>query len=145
MSSVFTLRFPSVAPVDEIQMKPRLMMATLISWSEAKSSLSDASCMRTFKYRSEPGGLRNPQTSVQLFGIDPGLKNGAGPGGEGKAQSVKASSIVLMLSFAAVPPRSTIEVTCNQVNFLRDHDELLGDAFLLGGDVADMYKESTVK
>ena len=41
-------------------------------------------------------------------------------------------------------PRSTIEITCNQVNFLRNHDgmksenELLGDACLLGVDVADM-------
>ena len=46
--------------------------------------------------------------------------------------------------FAAVPPCGTIEVTCNQVNFLRNHDgtnsenELLGNAFLLGVDVADM-------
>ena len=45
---------------------------------------------------------------------------------------------------AAASPRSTIEVTCNQVNVLRNHDgtnsenELLGDAFLLRVDVADM-------
>ena len=41
--------------------------------------------------------LRNPQTSAQLFGIDPGPHSGVGPGGVGEAQSVKASSIVLML------------------------------------------------
>ena len=46
--------------------------------------------------------------------------------------------------FAATPPGSTIEITCNQVSFLRNHNgtksenELLGDAFLLGVDVADM-------
>ena len=45
---------------------------------------------------------------------------------------------------AATSPRSTIEITSNQVNFLRNHDgtksenELLGDAFLLCVDVADM-------
>ena len=45
---------------------------------------------------------------------------------------------------AATTPRCSIEITCNQVNFLRNHkgtkslDELLGDAFLLGVDVADM-------
>ena len=45
---------------------------------------------------------------------------------------------------AAASPRSTIEITCNQVNLLRNHDgtnsedEVLGDAFLLGVDVADM-------
>ena len=49
--------------------------------------------------------------------------------------------------FAAVPPCSTIEVTCNQVNFLRNHDgtesedELLGNAFLVGIDVADMKRQ----
>ena len=49
--------------------------------------------------------------------------------------------------FAAVPPCSTIEVTCNQVNFLRNQfgtrskDELLGDAFLSGVNVADMKRE----
>ena len=46
--------------------------------------------------------------------------------------------------FAAIPLCSTIEVTCNQVNFLRNHDgkksedELLGNAFLFGVNVADM-------
>ena len=43
--------------------------------------------------------------------------------------------------FAAIPPCSTSEITCNQVNFLRNHNgtnELLGDAFLLGVDVANM-------
>ena len=45
---------------------------------------------------------------------------------------------------AATSPRRSIEITCNQVNFLRNHngtkslDELLGDTFLLGVDVADM-------
>ena len=45
--------------------------------------------------------------------------------------------------FAAVLPCSTIEVTCNQVNFLRNHndDELLGNAFLFGVSVADMKRE----
>ena len=59
VSTVFTLRFPSVAPVDEIQMEPCLMIATLISWSQAKSSSWD-------------GEWLNPQTSTQLFGIDLG-------------------------------------------------------------------------
>ena len=52
---------------------------------------------RTFQYRSDSGGLRNSQTSAQLFGIDPGHHNGVGTGGVGKAQSAKASSMVLML------------------------------------------------
>ena len=49
--------------------------------------------------------------------------------------------------FAAVPPCGSFEVTCNQVNFLRNHNgtksdkELLGDVFLLCVDVADMYRE----
>ena len=51
--------------------------------------------VRTFQYRSEPGVLRNPQTSAQLFGIEPGHHSGVGPGGVGNAESAKASSIVL--------------------------------------------------
>ena len=70
----------------------------------------NAGRMRTFQYRSESGGLRNPQTSAQLFEIDPGPHNGVGPGGVGNAQSAKASSIVLMLSLLlhrhAVPLKS---------------------------------------
>ena len=48
---------------------------------------------------------------------------------------------------AATTPRSTIEIACNQVNFLRNHDgtksdnELLGDAFLHGVDVADLSRQ----
>ena len=33
--------------------------------------------------RSDSGGLRNPQTSAQLFGIDLGPDDGVGPGGVG--------------------------------------------------------------
>ena len=75
------------------------MMAALIVWTQAESFARDgeSTSMRTFQYRSESGGLRNPQTSAQLFGIDPGAYNGEGPGSVGNAQSAKASSIVLML------------------------------------------------
>ena len=49
--------------------------------------------------------------------------------------------------FAVVSPSGAIEITCNQVNFLRDHNgtkglnEHLGDRFLLGVDVADMQRQ----
>ena len=72
------------------------------------------------KIDSEPCGLRNPQTSAQLSGMDPGHHNGVGPGGVGKAQSIKASSIAWVVVSDATSPPSTIEKnTCNQVNFLR--------------------------
>ena len=35
------------------------------------------------------GGLRNPQTSAQLSGMDPGPHNGVGPGGVGKIRPQK--------------------------------------------------------
>ena len=59
--------------------------------------MQNVPCMRTFQNRSEPGGLGKPQTSAQLIGIEPSPHSGVGPGGIGSAQSVKASSIVLML------------------------------------------------
>ena len=73
--------------------------------------------MRTFQYRSESGGLRNPQTSAQLFGIDPGPHNGVGPGGVGNA----VCKVLNVVSVAASPCCS-IEITCNQVNLLTNHD-----------------------
>ena len=60
--------------------------------------------------------------------IEPALLSGRRPSGVGKAQSAKASSIVLMLFL------------------LRNHDgtesedELLGNAYLLGVDVNDMKR-----
>ena len=48
------------------------------------------------------------------------------------------------IASAATAPRCSIEITCKQVNFLRNHngtkslDELLGAAFLFGVNVADM-------
>ena len=63
----------------------------------------------------------------------------------GKAQ--KTSSIVLIVAAATSPSRS-IEITCNQVNFLRNQydvksqDEIFSDSFLLGVDVADMQGQT---
>ena len=106
--------------------------------------MENSPCMRTFQYRSDSGGLRKPQTSTQLFGIDPSPHNGVGPGGVGNAQSAKASSIVLNVVSVPASPCFSIEITCTQVNLLTNRDstnsedELLGDAFLLGVDVVDM-------
>ena len=86
---------------------------------------------------------RDPHTSAQLFGMDPGPHNGVGPGGVGKAQSEKGFINGTKIVSAVTTPRCSTEITCNQVNFLRNHndtkslDELLGDTFLLGVDVAD--------
>ena len=49
--------------------------------------MENAPCLCNFQKRRESGGLRNPQTSAQLSGMDPGPHNGVGPGGVGKAQS----------------------------------------------------------
>ena len=105
--------------------------------------MESAPCMRTFQYRSEPSGLRNPQTSAQLFGIDPGPHNGVG---RRRWQSAVRKSFVDSTDVvsAATSPRTIIEITCNHVNLLTNHDstdgedELLGDTFLLGVDVADL-------
>ena len=80
--------------------------------------------------------------------MDPDPHSGVGAGGVGKILSIKASSIALRLSLPrcrhAVPLKSP---ATNQVNFLRNHDgtegedELLGNAFLLGMDVANMKRQ----
>ena len=77
--------------------------------------------MRTFQYRSESGSSRNPQTSAQLFGIDPAPHKGVGPGGVGKAQSAKASSMVLMLFLLLHRHAVPSKIACNQVDMFTKH------------------------
>ena len=72
-----------------------------------------------------------------------------GPGGVGKETIRKGFINSTEIVMAATSPSCSIEITSNQVNFLRNHngtkseDELLGDAFLLGVDVADMQGQHT--
>ena len=83
--------------------------------------MENAPYMRTFQYRSDSGGLRNPQTSVQLFGIDSGPHNGVGPGGVGNEVCKSFVDSTDVISVAALPCYS-IEITCNKVNLLTNHD-----------------------
>ena len=105
--------------------------------------MEQAPCMRTFQYRSESGGLRNPQTSAQLFGIDPGPHNGVGPGGVGNAVCKSFVNSTNVVSVAASPCCS-IEIACNQVNLMTNHDgsdcedEFLCNTPLYGVDIANM-------
>ena len=77
------------------------------------------------------------------LGIDLGPHSGLGPGGVGKAVNKSFVNSTDVIS-AAASPRCTIDFTCNHVNLLRNHYctdgevDLLGDASLLGVDVADM-------
>ena len=106
--------------------------------------MEKAPCLFTFQKRWDPGGLRKPQTSAQLFGMDPGPHNGVGPGGVGKAQSENTSSIVLILSRLRQRQAAPLKSPATKSMFLRDHkstnglDDFLGNTFLLGVDVADM-------
>ena len=83
--------------------------------------------------------------SAQLFGIDPGPHSGVGR----RWQRTVCKNFVdstYVVSVAASPCCS-IEITCNQVNLMTNHDcsdgedELLGNASLLGVDVADMWRQ----
>ena len=67
------------------------------------------------------------------LGTDPGVPTVVGdPGGAGKAQSEKASSIVLMLSLLLHRHAASIEINCNHVNLLTNHDSTDGEDELLG-------------
>ena len=102
--------------------------------------MENAPCMRTFQKRSVLGGLRNPQTSAQLLGIDRGPYNGVGPCGVGNAV---CKGFVDSTDVAA-SPRCAMEITCNHVSLTTNHDstdgedELLVEASLFGVDVASM-------
>ena len=73
------------------------------------------------KARSDSDGLRNPHTSVQVLGIDPGPQNGVGLGGVVNAESAKASSMALMLFLFAATACSSVEITSNQVHMFVKH------------------------
>ena len=70
-----------------------------------------------------------------------------GPGGVRQGTISKCFVNGTEVVSAATTPRSTTEITCNQVNFLRKQDgtksenELHGDAFLPGNDVHDFVSE----
>ena len=65
-----------------------------------------------------PGGLRKPQTSAQLFGIDPGCR------ARRRWQCAVCESFVGSTDVVSVAasPRCTIEITGNHVNLLTNHD-----------------------
>ena len=93
--------------------------------------------------------LRNPQT------ISPVIRDGSGSpqwwGAWWRRQGTISKGFINSTEIitAATSPSCSIEITCNQVNFLRNHngaksqDELLEDAFLLGVDVADMQGQKS--
>ena len=69
-----------------------------------------------------------------MSGMDPSPHSGGRHGGVDKVLSVNASSIVPKVVFASISPCSTIEVTCNQFNFLKNHNGT--KVFLFGVNVA---------
>ena len=100
------------------------MVAALIGRADAKSFMVNGECAVKPNFpvpqcRSDSGGLRNPQTSAHLPGIDPGPHNGVGPGSIGTAQSAKASSMVLMLFLLSL--LQPVEVTGHQVHLFVKH------------------------
>ena len=78
--------------------------------------------MRTFQYGTESGGLRNPQTSAQLFGFDPGPHNGVKA--RRRWRSAVCNSFVDSTDVipVVVSPCCSFEITCNKVNLFTNHD-----------------------
>ena len=82
--------------------------------------------------------------------VCPVVRDGSGSpqrgGGRWRRQGTISKGFInsTEIVMAATSPSCSIEVTCYLVNFFRNHngtkslDELLGDAFLLRVDVADM-------
>ena len=71
-------------------------------------------------------------------------QSGVGPGGVGKILSINAPSIVLRLSLPRYRHAVPLKSPATKSSSLRNHngtkieDELLGNAFLFGVNVADM-------
>ena len=144
---IVALPGPSVAPVDGVQMKPCFMMATLIIRSQAECFSWDGECTMLVHF---PKSIRT-RWFEKSTDVCPVVRNGSRSpqwcGARWRRQGTISKGFVNSTEVvsAATSPPSTIEKnTSNQVNFLRNHDgtksenELHGDAFLLGVDVADM-------
>ena len=96
------------------------MMAALIGWTQTESfALDGESTMHA--YLPIPR-LRNPQTSAQLFGIDPGLHKGVGSNGVGNAQVCKSFVDSTDVTPVAASSCCSIEITCNHVNLVTQHN-----------------------
>ena len=127
-------------------MKPSLIMAALIIRSYAKSFPRDRECTM-LTYFPETLRAEGVEKSTDVC---PVVRDGSGSpqrcGARWRRQGTISKGFINSIEIvtAATTPRHAIEITCYQVNFLRNHngtkslDELLGDAFLLGVDDADM-------
>ena len=135
---------PPVVPIDNIQVEPRLMIAALIGWSQAKRFPWYGECTMLMHF---PKAVRTRwfEKSADVCPIvGNGSRSSQWCGSRWRRQGTDSKCFVNSTEgvFAPTSPSCTIEITCNQVNFLRNHDgtksetELLGDAFLLGVDVA---------
>ena len=130
-----------IAPRDEVAAEPCFVVATLASRADTKSFMVNGEC--------DSGGLRNPQTSAHVPGIDPRLHNGVGPGSIGKAQSAKASSMMHNIVAVVASPCSPVEVTGHQVHvFFKHHctdrkDKLLSCAAFLGVNATDVQRQNS--
>ena len=72
------------------------------------------------KFCSDSGGFRNPRTSAQHPGIEPGHHKGVGPRGVGKAQDKGFLNGTDVVSNVA-SPRSPVEIARNQAHMFGKH------------------------
>ena len=101
--------------------------------------MENAPCLFTFQNFWETGGFRKPHTSAQLSVMDRGHHNGVGPGGVGKAQSAKASSIELRLSRLRQRQAAPVKSPATKSIFL---DNFLGNTSFLGKNIVDVQGEN---
>ena len=127
-------------------MKPRFVMAALIIRSQAKSFPRDGEGTM-FVHSPKVLRIRWFEKSTDVC---PVVRDGSGSpqrcGARWRRQGTIRNGFINSTEIvsAATTPRCSIEITCNQVNFLRNHNgtksenELFCNTFLRGVNVADM-------
>ena len=130
---------PFVAPIYKIKMKPCFMMTTRIIRSRAECFRRDGESTMLVHF---PKALRT-RWHEKPTDVSPHVRNGyRSPrwwGARWRRQGTISKGLIdrSEIVSASTTPRRAIEITCNQVNLLRNHDgtksenELLGDAFFL--------------
>ena len=122
---------PCVAPIYNIKMKPCFMMTTLIIWSQAECFPRDGEGAVLVHF---PASLRARRVEKSTD-VCPFVRNGSRSpqwwGAQWRRQGAVREGFV----------NSTEDVFAATSHGTKSENELLGDAFLLGVDVADMQRQ----
>ena len=121
-------------PIDEIQVEPCLVVVALISRSQTKSSSQDGERTVHAHLPISTGAWWFEKSTDVCPVVRNGSRSPRWCDAQWRMQGTVSKGFVNSTEVvsASASPRSTIEITCNQVNLLRNHDSTNSEDELLG-------------